>query len=164
MSISNEGASEMSCQCDACMGTGKCSTCSGTGQVEGDGGGKARRARRDRIYSHGLEHSAVWRYQALSPATTQVASSMDCEQIPRRDANSTNPKCAEAKASSCSVKHWRPCNKCRKHVCEIHDFLVPVWSPETGTSEPFHMICKECIAALWSREEISNGTRLHHIN
>ena len=147
----------MACQCNTCVGTGKCQTCSGTGQVEKAEVGNAGRAGRDRFYFSRLPRRGSWRYQALAAMETPAKPLMGGEAAAKGDALRINPACTEAN-QSCSSECWRPCDKCQKLVCERHDYLVPVWRPAGGACEPADMVCKECIAALWCRGDISQST------
>jgi hypothetical protein len=51
----------------------------------------------------------------------------------------------------------------KKLVCKVHDYLVPVWPPMTNYGEYPDMMCKECIATLWSRGDISQGSRVQYL-
>ena len=74
-----------------------------------------------------------------------------------------SPECAEDKIWQCSSECWRPCDRCHKPVCEKHDYLVPVWPPENGGYDPAYMVCRECLAALWARGDISQGVLVQYI-
>jgi hypothetical protein len=56
----------MACQCNRCVGTGKCPTCSGTGQVESRVPRSFRGTRIHRFEFPGPQFYGIWRYQSLS--------------------------------------------------------------------------------------------------
>jgi len=106
----------------------------------------------------------VWRYQAVSAVKTQARDKVDGDNMTKADGEPTNPECGQDKIWQCSAEDWRPCDRCNKLVCEKHDYLIPVWPPEDGAREPANMICMECIAELWYRGDISQGSRMQYIN
>jgi hypothetical protein len=153
----------MAWQCNVCVGTGKCRTCRGKGEAEGSEPQSFRATRRDRLYSPAPQLCGVWRYRTLALAKSPVKPLTGGETLTKDDVVPTYPECAEEKTWPCSSECWRPCDKCHKLVCEKHDYRVPVWPPENGGCDPADMICKECLAALWYRGDISQGTRVQYL-
>ena len=153
----------MACQCNTCVGTGKCPSCSGTGEVEAREFRSFRRTRLHRFDSPEPQIGGVWRYRTMAVAKAPAKPMTGGEALVKDDSVPTDPECAEEKTWPCSSECWRLCAKCQKLVCETHDYLVPVWPPESSACEPADMICKECIAALWDRGDISQGARVHYI-
>jgi len=149
----------MACQCGACGGTGKCATCVGTGRIERAALVNARRTRRHRFDTPNSQLRGVWRYGNLSVAKALTGG----ETLAMDDSAPTDPNCAEDKIWPCSAEDWRSCAQCQKLVCEKHDYLVPVWPPEDAASEPADMICRECIAAMWGRGDISQEARVQYL-
>jgi hypothetical protein len=45
----------------------------------------------------------------------------------------------------------------------MHDYRIPVWPCEDAASEPADMVCKECLAELWDRGDISEGARVQYL-
>jgi hypothetical protein len=88
------------------------------------------------------------------------------EEVPvtKPDPAPAIPECTQDTIWPCSAEFWRRCDRCNKLVCEKHDYLIPVWPPEDGAREPANMICMECIAELWYRGDISQGSRMQYIN
>jgi hypothetical protein len=37
------------------------------------------------------------------------------------------PDCAAETIWPCCSENWQPCSECRRLICEIHDYLLPVW-------------------------------------
>jgi hypothetical protein len=85
------------------------------------------------------------------------------ETVPKGESTPTKPECTEETIWPCSAECWRSCDRCHKLVCETHDYLVPVWPLENSACEPADMICKECIAAMWDRGDISQGSQVQYI-
>lgn len=153
----------MAFQCNGCVGTGKCPTCSGWGEVEASEPRSLRRIRLHRFDFPGPQLYGVWRYQDLSAVKTPAKLMTEGETVAKGESERTNPECADQKTWPCSAECWRPCDRCQRLICEKHDYLVPVWPPENGACEPADMICKECIAALWFRGDISQGARVQYL-
>ena len=153
----------MACQCEVCGGTGKCRRCGGRGEAEGSEPQNFRSTRRDRLYSPGPQICGVWRYRIVAVAKAPAKPMTDGETLAKDDSVPTNPECAEEKIWPCSTEDWRPCAKCQKLICETHDYLVPVWPPENSACDPADMICRECVAELWYRGDISQGARMRFI-
>jgi hypothetical protein len=153
----------MACQCNNCSGTGKCSTCSGTGELETSEQRSFRRTRLNRFEYPGPQLYGVWRYQTLAAVKKPAKPIMESEAVANSDAVPIIPKYAE-ELWPCSKEHWRGCDKCEKLVCVMHDYLVPVWPPETSAYEASDMICKQCIVEMWSRGDISQGSRTQYIH
>ena len=153
----------MACQCNNCSGTEKCSACSGTGEVEPREFRSFRRTRLHRFDSSEPQICGVWRYRTLAFAKVPAKPMPRGETLAKDDSVPANPECADEKTWPCSAEDWRRCDKCQKLVCERHDYLVPRWPPENAAFEPADMICKECIAALWDRGDISQGARAQYI-
>jgi hypothetical protein len=153
----------MASQCNRCVGTGKCPACSGTCEAAAREVLTFRGPRLHRFDTPDPQPCGVWRYQALQPAKRKARPMTEGETVAKCESELSNSECAEEKTWPCSAESWRPCDKCHKLVCEKHDYLVPVWPPENGACAPADMICKDCIAALWYRGEISQGTRVQYI-
>jgi hypothetical protein len=153
----------MACQCNRCVGTGKCPTCSGTGEVEASEPRSFRRPRLHRFEYPGPQFYGIWRYQARSAVMTSAKPMTEGGTAAKPDPAPASPECAEDKIWQCSSECWRPCDRCHKPVCEKHDYLVPVWPPENGGYDPAYMVCRECLAALWARGDISQGVLVQYI-
>ena len=153
----------MACQCNACVGTGKCPTCSGRGEVEASEPRSFRRTRLHRFEFPGPQICGVWRYRTMAVAKAPANPMTGGATLERDDSVPTNPECSEEKTWPCSAENWRSCSKCGKLVCDKHNYLIPVWPPENGALESADMVCKECIAALWDRGDISQGARTQYI-
>ena len=154
----------MACKCNVCVGTGQCSACNGRGEIEASEPRSFRRTRLHRFDSPDPQPCGVWRFQTLQPAKRKARPMTDGEKIAGPDSEHANPECAGDKIWPCSSECWRPCDRCHKLVCEKHDYLVPVWAAENSSCEPADMICRECIAAMWDRGDISQGSRVQYIN
>ena len=154
----------MACQCNRCVGTGKCPACSGKGEVEESEPRSFRRPRLHRFEYPGPQFYGIWRYQAVSAVLTSAKPKTEGETLAKPDPAPANPECAGDRIWPCSAECWRPCDRCHKLVCETHDYLVPVWPPEDSAFEPADMLCKECIAALWARGDISQGIRMEYLH
>jgi hypothetical protein len=152
----------MACQCNACVGTGKCPTCSGTGEVEGGELRAFRTTSRDRRCSPGPQLFGVWRYRTLAVVKAPVKPMTGGETLAKDGPMPTTPECADEKTRPCSTGDWRACSKCGRLVCEKHDYLVPVRPPENACG-PADMICKECVATLWYRGGISQRPQVQYI-
>jgi len=158
-----ESESAMACQCGACGGTGKCATCVGSGRAERTELVNARRTRRHRFDTPDPPPCGIWRYQGLPPAKRKARPVTDGEKIAGPDLEHANPECAAEKIWPCAADCWRPCAQCGKLVCEKHDYLVPVWPPENDRCDPADMVCKDCLAGLWYRDDISQSTRVQYL-
>lgn len=153
----------MACQCNRCVGTGKCATCSGTGEVETSQARSYRATRRDRFYSPAPQLCGVWRFRSLAAEKAPAKPMTGSETLAKDDSVATNPECAEETTWPCSADDWRPCAKCGKPVCERHDYRVPVFPPDPICCESPDMVCKECIAAMWCRGDISQGSQTKYL-
>ena len=153
----------MAGQCNNCSGTGKCPTCSGRGEVEASEPRSFRGTRLHRFEFPGPQFYGIWRYESLSVVKWLAKPMTESEMVAKGESESTSPECAEDKICPCSVEYWRPCAMCHKPVCERHDYLVPVWPPESGAWDPADMLCKDCVAALWFRGDISQGSRVQYV-
>jgi len=154
----------MACQCNVCIGTGKCPTCSGTGEVESSERRSFRATRRHRFDTPNPQLRGVWRYRTVALAKAPAISMTGGETLAKEDSVPTNPDCAEERTWPCSDEDWRPCGKCGKLVCERHDYRVPVVPPGPICCGSPDMICKECIALLWYRGDISQGARMQYLS
>jgi hypothetical protein len=154
-----ESENSMTCQCSACGGTGKCATCIGSGRIERTEIVIARRTRRHRFDTPDPQLRGVWRYGNLSVAKAMTGG----ETLAKDDSLPTNPDCAEETIWPCAPEDWRLCTKCGNLVCEKHDYRVPVLPPSPFCSDSPDMICKECIAAMWSRGDIAQGPRIQYL-
>jgi hypothetical protein len=154
----------MACQCNRCVGTGKCPTCSGRGEVEASEPRGYRRTRLNRFEFPGPQFYGIWRYQAVPPVVTSAKSLTEGVTVAKPDPASANPECAGNEILPCSAECWRPCAQCGKLVCEQHSFSVPVWPSENGVGDPADMLCWECIAALWYRGDISQSAQVQYLN
>jgi hypothetical protein len=152
----------MTGQCKICSGSGKCSMCSGRGELEASEPRTLRRTRH-RFDIPGPQIWVVWRYRTLAVAKAPVELTTGGETLAKDDSMPTDPECAGETTWPCSAECWRPCSKCDKLVCEKHDYLVPVWPNVDGAHAPADMVCKECIAALWERGDISQGSRMQYL-
>jgi hypothetical protein len=153
----------MASQCSRCVGTGKCRMCSGTGELEESEPRSFRRTRLHRFDTPDPPPCGVWRYQTPSPAKRKARPMADGEQMAKTDPAPAVPECAGDKIWPCAAECWRPCAQCSKLVCEKHDHLVPVWPPENRAFEPADMLCRQCIAELWCRDDISQSARVQYI-
>jgi len=153
----------MACKCKVCVGTGKCSACTGTGEAAAREVLTSRRPRLHRFEFPGPQFYGIWRYQAASAVMTSANHMTEGETVTKPDPAPANPECADGEIWPCSSECWRPCDRCHKLVCEKHSFSVPVWPSENGGGEPADMICKECIAALWNRDDISQSDQVQYL-
>jgi RecJ-like exonuclease len=153
----------MASQCNRCVGTGKCPTCSGRGEVEASEPRSFRRTRRHRFDTPDPQPCGVWRYQASLPTARKSGPMTEGETVAKGESAPANPECADEEIWQCSAECWRPCDRCHKLVCEKHDYLVPVWPPENDACDPADMVCKDCVAALWCRGDISQGARVQYL-
>ena len=85
------------------------------------------------------------------------------ETFAKDDAVPTYPDYAKKRIWPCSAEYWRHCAKCGKFVCEKHDYLVPVLPPSPFCCDSPDTICRECIALLWYRGDISQGSRTQYL-
>jgi len=154
-----ESEYSMACQCGACGGTGKCATCVGTGRIERAALVNALRTRRHRFDTPNSQLRGVWRYGNLSVAKALTGG----ETLAMDDSAPTDPNCAEEKTSPCLAENWRLCDRCHKLICEKHDCRVPVLPPSPFCCPSPDMICKECIALLWHRSDISQRTPVQYL-
>lgn len=150
----------MACQCGACGGSGKCATCVGSG--ERTELLNPRRIRRHRFDSPDPQPYGFWRYQTLPPAKRKPQPVTNGETV-AKPAPAPTPECANEVIGLCSPECWRPCDRCHKLVCEIHDYRIAVWPPENGAFDPADMVCRECIAALWETGDISKSARAQYL-
>lgn len=141
-----------------------CSKCKGTREVEESEPRSFRRTRLHRFDPPDPPPCGVWRYQALSAVKTPTKPITEGETVAKVESEPITPECAEEKIWPCSPEYWRPCARCQKLICEMHDYRISVWPPESGAFEPADMICRDCVAALWSRGDISQGARVQYIN
>lgn len=153
----------MACQCGACGGTGKCATCVGSGRAERTELVNARRTRRHRFDTHGPQPCGVWRFQALQLAKREARPMTNGEKMAKPDPAPAIPECAQDTIWRCSAEFWRPCARCRRLICEMHDYRIPVWPCEDAASEPANMLCRECVAELWYRGDISQGAQVRYL-
>jgi hypothetical protein len=153
----------MACQCNVCVGTGRCKRCGGTGEVEGSESRSYRRTRWDRFNSPNPLRCGVWRYQTASAVKSLTKPMTEGERVAKGESVPAIPECAEEKIWPCTAESWRPCDKCCKLVCEKHSYLIPVWPCEDAASEPADMVCRECVEELWARGDISAGDRTQYL-
>jgi hypothetical protein len=153
---------EMACQCNVCVGTGRCRACRGTGELEESDPRSFRRIRRHRFDSSDPQPYGVWRYQASLPVRRKPQPVPNAETVAKPDPAPT-PECANEVIGPCAAECWRPCAQCGKLVCEGHDYLVPVWPPENGGCDRADMLCRECITALWATGYISQDARVQYL-
>ena len=153
----------MACQCNVCVGTGRCRACRGTGEVEASEPRSLRRPKLHRFEFPGPQFYGIWRYQAGPTVMRSAKPTTEAETVTKPDPAPANPECAADEIWPCSPECWRPCAKCGKLVCEKHDYLVPVWLPENGRCDPADMVCRQCIAELWDRGNISQDLRGQYI-
>ena len=139
-----------------------CSKCKGTGEVEESEPRSFRRPRFHRFDTPDPPPCGIWRYQAVSAVKASGRSMTEGGTAAKPDP-APAPECAVDKIWPCSPECWRSCDRCHKLICEKHDHLVPVWPSGNGVCEPADMVCKECLAGLWSREDISQG-RVQYIS
>ncbi len=140
-----------------------CSKCKGTGEVEESEPRSFRRTRLHRFDTPDPPPCGVWRYRAVSAVMTSAKPMTEGETVAKPAPAPAYPECAGDRIRQCSAECWRPCAKCGKSVCEKHDYLVPVWPPENGRCDPADMVCRQCIAELWDRGNISQGLRGQYI-
>ena len=153
---------EMACQCNVCVGSGRCRACRGTGELEESEPRSFRRIRRHRFDSSDPQPYGVWRYQTLPPAKRKPQHVTNGETV-AKPAPAPTPECANEVIGLCSPECWRPCDRCHKLVCEIHDYRIAVWPPENGGGDPADMVCKDCLAGLWNRDDISQDARVQYL-
>ena len=154
-----KGGCEMACQCNVCVGTGRCRACRGTGEIEASEPRSFRRTRLNRFEFPGPQFYGIWRYRAVSAVMTSAKPTTEGETMAKPDPALANPECAGETIRPCSAECWRPCDRCHKLLCEKHSFWVPVWPPENGACDPADMVCRQCIAELWGRGNISQDAR-----
>jgi hypothetical protein len=140
-----------------------CSKCKGTGEVEESEPRSFRRTRLHRFDTPDPPPCGVWRYQAVSAVMTSAKPMTEGETVAKPDPTPANLECAGDEIWPCLSECWRPCAKCGKLVCEKHDHLVPVWPSGNGACEPADMVCRQCIAELWGRGDISQIARVQYI-
>ena len=153
----------MACQCGSCVGSGRCRTCRGTGEVEASEARSFRRPRLHRFDTPDPQPCGVWRYQGSLSTKRKPVPMTDGDKITEPNPAPAKPECAEEEIWPCAAECWQPCDRCHKLICEKHDYLIPVWPPENGACEPAHMVCRQCIAELWYRGDISQGARVQYI-
>ena len=153
----------MACQCGACGGTGKCATCVGSGRVERTVLVNARRTRRHRFDTPDPQPCGVWRFQTLQSPKRREGPMTDGEKTAGQNLEPAIPECAADKVWKCSEECWQRCDRCHKLVCEMHNYLVPIFPCEEAASNPADMVCKECVEALWYRGDISAGDQMRYI-
>ena len=153
----------MACKCNVCVGTGRCAACSGSGDAAGSEPQSFRATRRDRLYSPAPQLSGVWRYRALLSTQRKPGLMTSGEKMAKPEPAPASPECAGDKIWPCSAGCWRPCDRCHKLICEKHDHLVPVWPSGNGGCDPADMVCRECIAALWYRGDISQSAQVQYL-
>jgi len=153
---------EMACQCNVCVGSGRCRACRGTGELEENEPRSLRRPKLHRFEFPDPQPYGFWRYQTLPPAKRKPQPVTNGETV-AKPAPAPTPECANEVIGLCSPECWRPCDRCHKLICEKHDHLVPVWPSGNGGCDPADMVCRECIAALWYRGDISQSAQVQYL-
>ena len=95
----------------------------------------------------------------MAAVKTPAKPMTEGETVANGESEPANPECAEKRIWPCSAECWHPCNRCHKLVCERHDYLVPVLQPDYSACGRADTICKECIAELWYRGDLSQTSQ-----